>query len=299
MARALHRIPPLDHLRRTALVSPAGVRTQLGLDPQRRIVLVAYHPVTLARDTLYEADALFAALAEVDGPVIFSHPNADAGGRNLVESARHHRGPRGMEEVFVNLDPLTYWSLLRHVALFVGNSSSGIMETASFALPAVVDVGLRQQGRERPRNVIDAEADTRAVLDAVTRAPERPFPPVPERAGESPRRRPCVREDPRGPLDRGPGPGPAHETGHAPRRDAVTPLRITPLPPPTFPTPRRGGCVQAGWLRTPHLSLGPKVAEFETALAASLGSPQAVAVSSGTAASTSASAPWASARATR
>ncbi len=69
----------------------------------------------------------------------------------------------------MNLDPLTYWSLLRHVALFVGNSSSGIMEAASFALPAV-NVGLRQQGRERPRNVIDAEADTRAILDAVTRA---------------------------------------------------------------------------------------------------------------------------------
>ena len=43
------------------------------------------------------------------------------------------------------------------------------METASFALPSV-NVGLRQQGRERPRNVIDAEADTRAILDAVTRA---------------------------------------------------------------------------------------------------------------------------------
>jgi UDP-N-acetylglucosamine 2-epimerase len=48
-----------------------------------------------------------------------------------------------------------------------GNSSSGIMEAASFAMPTV-NVGIRQQGRERARNVIDAPADRVAVLDAIT-----------------------------------------------------------------------------------------------------------------------------------
>jgi UDP-N-acetylglucosamine 2-epimerase (non-hydrolysing)/GDP/UDP-N,N'-diacetylbacillosamine 2-epimerase (hydrolysing) len=51
----------------------------------------------------------------------------------------------------------------------VGNSSSGIMEAASFALPAV-NVGMRQQGRERARNVIDAPAETAAILAAITQA---------------------------------------------------------------------------------------------------------------------------------
>jgi UDP-N-acetylglucosamine 2-epimerase len=54
--------------------------------------------------------------------------------------------------IFVNLDAVTYWSLLRCVDVLAGNSSSGIMESASFALPTV-NVGMRQQGRERARNV--------------------------------------------------------------------------------------------------------------------------------------------------
>ena len=56
----------------------------------------------------------------------------------------------------------------------VGNSSSGIMEAASFALPTV-NVGMRQQGRERARNVIDAPAETAAILGALKQAlcPER------------------------------------------------------------------------------------------------------------------------------
>jgi len=53
--------------------------------------------------------------------------------------------------------------------LFLGNSSSGIMETASVALPTV-NIGLRQQGRERARNIIDAAPDVDAILAAIERA---------------------------------------------------------------------------------------------------------------------------------
>jgi UDP-N-acetylglucosamine 2-epimerase (non-hydrolysing)/GDP/UDP-N,N'-diacetylbacillosamine 2-epimerase (hydrolysing) len=68
--------------------------------------------------------------------------------------------------VFVNLDAVTYWSLLRQADLFLGNSSSGIMETASVELPTV-NIGLRQQGRERAANVIDAAPNVEAILYAV------------------------------------------------------------------------------------------------------------------------------------
>lgn len=68
--------------------------------------------------------------------------------------------------MFVNLDAITYWSLLRQAKVLVGNSSSGIMETASFALPTV-NIGIRQQGREQPKNVVDAPAESSAILAAI------------------------------------------------------------------------------------------------------------------------------------
>ena len=55
------------------------------------------------------------------------------------------------------------------IRALVGNSSSGIMETPAFALPTV-NVGVRQRGRERARNVIDAAADATAIFEAVRRA---------------------------------------------------------------------------------------------------------------------------------
>jgi len=167
----VHRVgaPSLDHLERSRLPSPAELAARLELALEPPTVLVAYHPVTLARDTLREADAVFAALAALPHQILFCFPNADAGSRALVDRARAFCRERARAHLFVNLNPLDYWALLKAVQVFVGNSSSGIMETPTLRLPTV-NVGLRQQGRERARNVLDAEAEPGAITEAVRRA---------------------------------------------------------------------------------------------------------------------------------
>jgi UDP-hydrolysing UDP-N-acetyl-D-glucosamine 2-epimerase len=161
--------PSLDHLRRSRLLGSHELEQQLELDLRRPTVVVAYHPVTIVRDTTQEADSLFAALREVDAQILFCYPNADAGSHALLERTRAFLSSRSNARIFVNLDSVTYWSLLRQVALLIGNSSSGIMEAASFALP-VVNIGFRQKGRERARNVLDAEPETKAILTKIGQA---------------------------------------------------------------------------------------------------------------------------------
>ncbi|MGC2637611.1 MAG: UDP-N-acetylglucosamine 2-epimerase [Acidobacteriaceae bacterium] len=169
--------PSLDHLRRSRLLSREEVEARCGVDFSRPALLVAYHPVTLERDTTVEAGALFAALEAIanrgDAQLLFCYPNADAGSRALIEQTNAFltRHPAG--KVFINLDAVTYWSLLRCVDAMIGNSSSGIMETASFALPTV-NVGMRQKGRSRARNVLDAEAEAGVIRARVdeARSPE-------------------------------------------------------------------------------------------------------------------------------
>jgi UDP-hydrolysing UDP-N-acetyl-D-glucosamine 2-epimerase len=155
--------PSLDHLRRSRLFDVQELEERLRVSLQIRTVVVAYHPVTIVRDTTQEADSLFAALDNVDAQILFCYPNSDAGSHALMQRTRDFLATRSDARVYVNLDAVTYWSLLRHAALLIGNSSSGIMEAASFALP-VVNVGFRQKGRERARNVLDAEPETNAIL---------------------------------------------------------------------------------------------------------------------------------------
>jgi UDP-N-acetylglucosamine 2-epimerase (non-hydrolysing)/GDP/UDP-N,N'-diacetylbacillosamine 2-epimerase (hydrolysing) len=150
--------PSLDHLRRSVL-----------LGRREPSILITYHPVTIARDTTCEADALFAALEGLSGQLIFCYPNADAGSRLLLERAQNFAGLHPNAKVLVNLDPISYWSLLRDAELLIGNSSSGIMEAASLAVP-VVNVGIRQRGRERARNVLDAEPTEASIREKISTA---------------------------------------------------------------------------------------------------------------------------------
>ncbi len=158
--------PSLDHLRRSRLLTRAEIEQKLGLDLGQPTLLVAYHPVTLLCDTTSEADALFRALEQTEGQIVFTYPNSDAGSYDLIDRARKFASTHPSAHLFINLGSIAYWSLLREVDVLVGNSSSGIMEAASFAVP-VVDIGMRQQGRERARNVISAAPDAGVILERI------------------------------------------------------------------------------------------------------------------------------------
>lgn len=166
--------PSLDHLRRSTLLSRSEIESRLEINMSRPSAVIAYHPVTLLSDTNAEADEFFAALEQLPQQLIFCYPNADAGGRDLTNRIRSLLTRRKDAQLFTNLAAVEYWSLLRYATLFLGNSSSGIMETASFALPTV-NVGIRQQGRERARNVLDAPPVAAAILEAVDKADSKGF----------------------------------------------------------------------------------------------------------------------------
>ena len=161
--------PSLDHLRRSKLLDRSALETKLGISLTPPTVLAAWHPVTILTDTNTEADAFFSALTQHPGQLLFVCPNSDAGSLALIERTHALAEARLNTHLFVNLDPITYWSLLGQVDAMIGNSSSGIMEATSFALP-VVNVGMRQQGRERAQNIVDAPANTLLILQALDRA---------------------------------------------------------------------------------------------------------------------------------
>ena len=167
----VHRVgaPSLDHLRRRTLLTREQVEAELNIKLDQQTIMAAYHPVTLEPDTTAEASAFFAALERLPQQIILSFPNADAGSRALIRRAQKFCDERVNAHLFINLGSLKYWSLLKEVDLLVGNSSSGIMETASLKKPAV-NIGIRQQGREHGRNVLDAAPDADSILDCIRRA---------------------------------------------------------------------------------------------------------------------------------
>lgn len=161
--------PALDVLLREPREEREPLFCRYGLSPDEPLVVVLQHPVTLeieqAADQMRET---LRAVEAVELPALVLYPNADAGGRAMIRVIREFaRLP--FLRVVPHLPHRDYVGLLRHAAVLVGNSSSGIIEAPVLRLP-VVNIGTRQQGRERSENVLDAGYRKDEIAAAITRA---------------------------------------------------------------------------------------------------------------------------------
>ena len=148
----------------------ADVIGGLGLDPKRPVSLLTYHPETLAADKTADAvAAVLKAAAEIDSQIVFTAPNADTGNAPIREAIGAFAASRPGCVYRESLGRDLYLELLAHADCIVGNSSSGIVEAASFKLP-VVNIGERQKGRLADQNVIHCAGDTAAIAAAWRRA---------------------------------------------------------------------------------------------------------------------------------
>ena len=143
----------------------------VGFDPQGQIALLVFHPV------LQEANAagqqmldVLQALSGFSLQVICVMPNADAGGRLIEQAIQNHKKQQTLNFYAVShMARPQFISWMRHCDIMIGNSSSGIIEAATFATQ-VVNIGNRQYGRERCANVLDVPTETSAIHAGIEQA---------------------------------------------------------------------------------------------------------------------------------
>lgn len=140
-------------------------------DLSQPFLLVSQHPVTTEYgEGERQITATLEAIRETGVPAIILWPNADAGSEDIARGIRKWRERKLDQNMhfFKNLPVATYIRLMRRTACLIGNSSSGIREGAFIGTP-VVNIGSRQDMRERGDNVIDAAPDRASILEAIQR----------------------------------------------------------------------------------------------------------------------------------
>lgn len=151
----------IDNIVSLPLLSKEELGVQLDWPLRGTTALFTYHPVTLSdSDTLRDISAVLQSVEYAGIHVLFTYANADGGGRLINQELERFvlRDPEKYK-VVKSLGQLRYLTAMRHVDLLIGNTSSGIVEAASFQKP-VVNIGDRQKGRLRNENVLDCSIDT-------------------------------------------------------------------------------------------------------------------------------------------
>ena len=163
--------PGLDNIKRCVLLSKKELERSLGFRIDNPTALITYHPVTLERNTSEkQTDELFRALGHFDMKIVFTMPNADADYKIIFNKIKQYVNKnKDNAKVFVSLGQVRYLSLLKYADLMIGNSSSGLIEAPSFKLP-VVNIGDRQKGRIRAKNVIDCGYATLEIKKSIAKA---------------------------------------------------------------------------------------------------------------------------------
>lgn len=138
------------------------------VDYSQGYVVVMQHPVTTQYEQARQqvTETLWAA-RELGLPTFWFWPNVDAGSDGTSKGIRSFRETADASNLhfFKNMWPEDFLRLLYNARCIIGNSSVALREGAFLGVPAV-NVGTRQAGRERGANVVDAEHERAAIVEA-------------------------------------------------------------------------------------------------------------------------------------
>jgi len=148
-------------------------KREININPDDKYLLIMVHPDTTAERDV-DMDAILSAVGEFDLPALVFYPNADAKNFKIVSDiSRHKENSRFYMLRHMPLEDFVH--AMAHAACMIGNSSAGIREAASFGTP-VINVGSRQNGRERNKNVIDVPSDKARICEAIAKYKDVRFP---------------------------------------------------------------------------------------------------------------------------
>jgi len=162
----------LDNIKSIPLMTCKELSKFSGVDFKKNVCLMTYHPVTLddCKKIKLQINIILNALMKTNLLILMTIPNSDTYA-SIIKKELDSYAKQYPEKfkLIKNLGQKGYLSAMKYARLMVGNSSSGIIESASFKLP-VVDIGDRQAGRFKPDNIIECTCTQKAIANAITKA---------------------------------------------------------------------------------------------------------------------------------
>ncbi|TGM80982.1 UDP-N-acetylglucosamine 2-epimerase [Leptospira bouyouniensis] len=155
----------VDAILRLPVIPKDKLEKEIGFTFGKKNLLVTFHPETLANQSpTWQMNQLLEALDTLEETnLIFTHPNADNGGREIISLIEGYVNTHKNAKSYPSLGQLRYFSCIRYVDGVIGNSSSGLLEVPTFK-KGTINIGNRQSGRLRAESVIDTTSSKESII---------------------------------------------------------------------------------------------------------------------------------------
>lgn len=160
----------VDAILRLPVIPKEKLEEEIGFTFGKKNLLVTFHPETLANESsTWQFNQLLAALDTLEETnLIFTHPNSDNGGREIISLIESYVNTHDNAKSYTSLGQLRYFSCIRYVDGVIGNSSSGLLEVPTFK-KGTINIGNRQSGRLRAESVIDTSTTKESILTGINK----------------------------------------------------------------------------------------------------------------------------------
>lgn len=166
--------PGVENIHNSDYMLPNELEESFGINVEKPIILVTYHPETLEKgcQVTKDMEQLVGALKHFsEYQQVITYPGTEVGFQNIIKTWQQYAADRPNVFLKKSLGSRGYLGLMRLASVVVGNSSSGIIEAPSFHVPTV-NIGERQKGRLRAASIIDVPCKEEDIMRAIKMAVE-------------------------------------------------------------------------------------------------------------------------------
>lgn len=146
--------PGIDEIKKHKITNKIKLEEKYKMKFSGDEILLVFHPVTTqTKSVKKQIENILKVLVRFNKTIIIIKPNSDSGSDIILKTLDFYEKKYSFVKIFPNLPRQDYLGLLKICKILVGNSSSGMIEATYFKIP-VINIGIRQSGRETGKNVI-------------------------------------------------------------------------------------------------------------------------------------------------
>ena len=157
----------LNYIKSAKILTKKNLTKNLNFDFNKPYCLLTFHPVTLELAKInLQLKNLVNAIKNTKLNAVITYPNADPLHEKIIQFLKNKFKNKNKYLIIKNCGQINYISILKHSKFIIGNSSSGIVEAATLKKPSI-NIGTRQDGKLKPKNVINSNYSKQDIINSI------------------------------------------------------------------------------------------------------------------------------------